>query len=210
MYEINHRMGPGNHIRTASTPAAARRMDDGPSLDGWVWRHDGRRLQLHAPIWLGRDALRMAGPGWCYCLVGDRRGGFGEQLEPIWERITASNCIGADLSQLWQAGSERLEYLSVLRPKAILRRDTMCGGHRCHVLVPLRETLRQTADRPPNPVVATQPINCQNCGSIVSPEFAWCPKCGAALRDHPCAYCGQMISPGNKTCNFCGAPIGPV
>jgi hypothetical protein len=86
--------------------------------------------------------------------------------------------------------------------------NTMCGGHSFHTLTPLLTTLTQTANQPIGPVVAARQINCPTCGSAVSPEFAWCPKCGAALKAHPCAYCGQTVSPGDKTCNFCGAPAG--
>jgi RNA polymerase subunit RPABC4/transcription elongation factor Spt4 len=82
----------------------------------------------------------------------------------------------------------------------------MCGGHFTQTLTPFLATLAQTTNQPPSLVVATQRKNCPTCGSAVSPEFAWCPNCGAALKDHPCAYCGQIVSPGDKTCNFCGAP----
>jgi len=82
----------------------------------------------------------------------------------------------------------------------------MCGGHFVRSLIPL--AVSQAGQVMPIPVVkagsSQQP--CPACGTAITPEFAWCPKCGASLRVHPCAYCGQTISPGDKLCKFCGAP----
>ena len=82
----------------------------------------------------------------------------------------------------------------------------MCGGHFVRMLVPLvtnsvEQTARMTDARAVNPQVP-----CPTCGTAITPEFAWCPKCGASLKAHPCDYCGQTINPGDNTCSFCGAP----
>jgi RNA polymerase subunit RPABC4/transcription elongation factor Spt4 len=81
----------------------------------------------------------------------------------------------------------------------------MCGGNFVRMLIPLANLpVGQTGPTVNGSAVSSQ-IPCPNCGTAITPEFAWCPKCGAALKPHPCAYCGQTISPGDKSCSFCGA-----
>jgi RNA polymerase subunit RPABC4/transcription elongation factor Spt4 len=82
----------------------------------------------------------------------------------------------------------------------------MCGGHFSHMLTPFLTTLNQTAVQSTSPIATTQEISCPACSTAVSPEFAWCPQCGAALKAHSCAYCGQIVTPTDKSCSFCGAP----
>ncbi|MBE3087625.1 MAG: zinc ribbon domain-containing protein [Chloroflexi bacterium] len=82
----------------------------------------------------------------------------------------------------------------------------MCGGHFARLLIPL--AANPAGQAAPIPVVneVSSQHPCPACGTAITPEFAWCPKCGASLKSHPCAYCGQTISPGDKLCSFCGAP----
>jgi len=82
----------------------------------------------------------------------------------------------------------------------------MCGGHFVRMFVPVLTGSVEQAVRAPEARAVFLNIPCPTCGSAITPEFTWGPKCGAALKVHPCAFCGQTISPGDKTCGFCGAP----
>ena len=82
----------------------------------------------------------------------------------------------------------------------------MCGGHFVRMLVPaVTGSVEQSALSPEARAVSPH-VPCPACGAATTPEFTWCPKCGAALKTHPCVYRGQTIGPGDKTCGFCGAP----
>ena len=81
----------------------------------------------------------------------------------------------------------------------------MCGGNFARTLISLATLPVAQGIRMPDTSL-TPHMPCPSCGTAVTPEFAWCPKCGAMLKAHACAYCGQMVSPGDKACDFCGAP----
>ncbi|HBG74743.1 MAG TPA: hypothetical protein DDW79_04700 [Anaerolineae bacterium] len=107
--------------------------------------------------------------------------------------------------QLWQTGSIRLDDLPLLWKTVTVRRIPMCGGNLVRMLIPLTSNPVEQVARTHNTRTDSSEPSCSNCGTATSPEFVWCPKCGASLNAHPCAYCGQTISPGEQTCRFCGA-----
>jgi len=83
--------------------------------------------------------------------------------------------------------------------------NAMCGGKFVRMLIPLTSMPLEQAGRTPNGSTAPSQSTCSSCGSLITPAFAWCPKCGNSLRAHPCAYCGQTISSGVDFCRYCGA-----
>ena len=60
-------------------------------------------------------------------------------------------------------------------------------------------------------------VRCENCGSEVSINVAFCSSCGVAMPKHNPANhdmikcnCGQLVPFGTKFCTYCGSPIGPT
>jgi uncharacterized OB-fold protein len=82
----------------------------------------------------------------------------------------------------------------------------MCGGHFIHMLVPIATMNTKQTIQPQDITAVALQSPCPTCGVTITPEYAWCPKCGASLKAHPCDYCGQTINPGDNMCSFCGAP----
>lgn len=82
----------------------------------------------------------------------------------------------------------------------------MCGCNSGPLLVSLASIGAGQAERMTNATEALPQLTCPTCRTAITPEFAWCPKCGAALKAHPCTYCGQTVHPGEDLCGFCGAP----
>lgn len=82
----------------------------------------------------------------------------------------------------------------------------MCGGNFVRLLTPLTTISVEQTVRFRGARTAIQQVPCPTCGTAITPEFAWCPKCGSPLKSHPCVYCGQTVNPGDKTCSFCGGP----
>lgn len=46
-------------------------------------------------------------------------------------------------------------------------------------------------------------VTCGNCGTIMPPNYRFCPKC-AAPRLAVCGHCGTPTQPGDLFCNHCG------
>ncbi len=91
----------------------------------------------------------------------------------------------------------------------------MCGRNLGNLLIPalagilVSEKLAvPSGERPP----AVAGMLCPQCKSPLSPEFAWCPKCGQALhvaaKPQLCAYCGQTLPINAQYCPHCGGPSG--
>ncbi len=47
---------------------------------------------------------------------------------------------------------------------------------------------------------------CPQCGMLVRPSHAFCPKCGVAL-GHACPQCRRLVEPGWSHCASCGASL---
>lgn len=50
-------------------------------------------------------------------------------------------------------------------------------------------------------------VKCPKCGSLYSPDDAFCAKCGTSLRGVRCPTCGTRAALGDKFCAHCGARI---
>ncbi len=50
-------------------------------------------------------------------------------------------------------------------------------------------------------------VKCPKCGSLHSPDDAFCAKCGTSLRGARCPTCGTRAALGDKFCARCGARI---
>ena len=82
----------------------------------------------------------------------------------------------------------------------------MCCGNFSHLITPLA-ALAEKQDQPAQIAHGPQASRtCPDCGTVVTPEFTWCPRCGRALKDRRCNYCRQIVRRGEKICEFCGAP----
>jgi len=47
------------------------------------------------------------------------------------------------------------------------------------------------------------PQSCPKCQKTVSPGFAFCPHCGAAMQN-VCPACGKKVEESWKACPYCG------
>lgn len=58
---------------------------------------------------------------------------------------------------------------------------------------------------------ASDSLTCPSCGKPCTPDFKFCPSCGADLESHlktVCPKCGKTILSGSMFCSFCGEKIG--
>lgn len=52
-------------------------------------------------------------------------------------------------------------------------------------------------------------VECANCEARLPPGFAFCGKCGMALKKDACAACGAALVEGFQFCGKCGARVEP-
>jgi predicted amidophosphoribosyltransferase len=82
----------------------------------------------------------------------------------------------------------------------------MCGGNITRLLIPLTAIPAVQSASLSGVHANAHNLFCPSCGRVISSDFAWCPKCGTALKAHPCAYCGRNLAAGVEVCASCGAP----
>lgn len=48
---------------------------------------------------------------------------------------------------------------------------------------------------------------CENCGSVISGAYEYCPECGEPYSRDTCDYCMSAIDKNQKFCGECGKQI---
>ena len=52
-------------------------------------------------------------------------------------------------------------------------------------------------------------ILCENCGTVVTSDSAFCKKCGSPMKTLDFSALGIEAAPGASVCKSCGAPLAP-
>ena len=52
-------------------------------------------------------------------------------------------------------------------------------------------------------------ILCENCGTVVTSDSAFCKKCGSPMKTWDFSALEIEAAPGASVCKSCGAPLAP-